>query len=61
MQDKHLHIISFDIPYPPDYGGVVDVFYKIKALSLLGIKIHLHCFEYGRKHAAVLNELCFFR
>ena len=59
MQDKHLHIISFDIPYPPDYGGVVDVFYKIKALSSLDIKIHLHCFEYGRKHAAVLNELCF--
>jgi len=31
-----LHIISFNIPYPPDYGGVMDVFYKIKALHDLG-------------------------
>lgn len=43
----HLHIISFDIPYPANYGGVIDVFYKIKALNDLNIKIILHCFEYG--------------
>ncbi|NIF05785.1 glycosyltransferase [Chryseobacterium sp. Tr-659] len=41
---KELHIISFNYPYPPSYGGIIDVFYKIKALSDLGIKIHLHCF-----------------
>lgn len=46
--DKHLHIISFDVPYPADYGGAIDVFYRIKALHALGIKIHLHCYEYGR-------------
>ena len=46
MPDKHLHIISFDIPYPPNYGGVIDVYYKIRTLHKLGIKIHLHCFEY---------------
>ncbi len=33
MPDKYLHIISFDIPYPPNYGGVIDVFYKLKALA----------------------------
>ncbi|MDR4955068.1 hypothetical protein REB14_23030 [Chryseobacterium sp. ES2] len=38
------HIISFNYPYPPSYGGIIDVYYKIKALSDLGIKIHLHCF-----------------
>ena len=54
-----LHIISFEIPYPPDYGGVVDVFYKIKALSVLGVKIHLHCFQYGRKEQPVLEKYCF--
>jgi hypothetical protein len=54
----HLHIISFNVPYPPDYGGVMDVFYKIKALHDLGISIHLHCFEYGRKEADVLKLLC---
>ncbi|MCX6283192.1 MAG: mannosyltransferase, partial [Bacteroidetes bacterium] len=43
--EQHLHIVSFDIPYPPDYGGVIDVYYKIKTLSEAGVKIHLHCFE----------------
>ena len=44
MQDKSIHIISFDNPFPPVYGGVIDVFYKIKALHGLGYKIFLHCF-----------------
>ncbi len=55
---KHLHIISFNVPYPPDYGGVMDVFYKLMALHIYGIKITLHCFEYGRKEADVLNQIC---
>ena len=58
MKEEHLHIVSFDIPYPPDYGGVIDVFYKLKALHQLGVKIHLHCFEYNREEAAILNDLC---
>ncbi len=53
-----LHIISFNVPYPPDYGGVMDVFYKIKALHDLGVKIKLHCFEYGRKEAEALTYVC---
>ncbi len=57
--DQHLHIISFDIPYPPDYGGVIDVYYKIKTLSEAGVKIHLHCFEYNRKPEKKLEEICF--
>ena len=57
--DLHLHIIAFDIPYPPDYGGVIDVYYKIKTLCEAGIKIHLHCFEYNRKPEKKLEELCF--
>ena len=47
MIRKHLHIIAFDIPYPADYGGVIDVFYQIRALYRAGISIHLHCFQYG--------------
>jgi len=59
MQDKHLHIVSFDIPYPPNYGGVIDVFYKLRTLHKLGIKIHLHCFEYpGRDRSLELNQYC---
>lgn len=59
MQDKHLHIISFDVPYPPNYGGVIDVFYKIRMLHEKGVKIHLHCIEYpGRDRADELNQYC---
>jgi hypothetical protein len=53
-----VHLISFNIPYPADYGGVIDVFYKIKALSALGVNIHLHCFAYGRKPAVQLLQHC---
>ena len=55
---KHLHIVSFNVPYPPDYGGVIDVFYKIKALHELGIKIYLHCFHYGREESPELDKYC---
>lgn len=37
---------------------MIDVFYKIKQLHQNGIKIHLHCFEYGRAHAKELEALC---
>ncbi len=41
-----------------DYGGVFDLFYKIKALHQAGVNIHLHCFEYGRGRQPVLNQYC---
>jgi glycosyltransferase involved in cell wall biosynthesis len=56
--DRRLHIVCHDVPYPPDYGGVFDLYYKLKNLYQLGIKIHLHCFEYGRGKQPVLNEFC---
>lgn len=58
MKDHRLHIVSFDVPYPPDYGGAIDVYYKIKALKDAGIEIYLHCFDYGRGEQPILNELC---
>lgn len=58
LVEKHLHIISFTIPYPPNYGGVIDVFFKIRALSKAGVKIHLHCFQYGREAADQLEQYC---
>lgn len=59
MSDNHIHIVSFDVPYPANYGGVIDVFFKLKALSERGVKVHLHTFEYGREHSPVLEKLCF--
>jgi len=53
-----LHIITLNIPWPPDYGGMIDSFYRILWLHRLGIRIHLHCFEYGRRHSERLEELC---
>lgn len=58
MPEKHLHIVSFDVPFPANYGGVIDVFYKLVALKKAGVKIHLHCFDYGRGKASQLNDLC---
>ncbi len=46
------------MPYPADYGGVIDVFYKLKTLQQLGINIILHCFIYGRKKSNLLAQIC---
>ncbi len=56
--DKHLHIITLNVPYPVDYGGVFDLFYKLPSLQQQGVKIHLHCFEYGRGQQQALNQYC---
>ncbi|MDR2927696.1 MAG: hypothetical protein LBV41_05805 [Cytophagaceae bacterium] len=53
-----LHIISSSVPSPPDFGGAIDVFYKLKALNETGVKIILHCFEYGRPKADELKNYC---
>ena len=54
--DYHLHVIAFDVPYPANYGGVIDVFYRVKALIEAGVKVHLHCFEYGRGEQEILKR-----
>lgn len=56
MTSKKLHIISFDVPYPADYGGVIDIFYRLKTLQKLGLEITLHVFEYGRKKDPELDK-----
>lgn len=55
MNDQHLHIVAFDVPWPANYGGVIDVFYRARALSEAGVKVHLHCFEYGRGKQEALD------
>jgi hypothetical protein len=53
-----LNIISLNIPYPANYGGVIDIYYKIKALHEHGVGIILHCFEYERPRAKELESIC---
>lgn len=55
---KALNIIALNIPYPPNYGGVIDIYYKIEALHRQGIDLILHCFEYDRTQAPILETLC---
>lgn len=56
--DKHLHIISFIVPFPVNYGGVFDIYHKIVALHAAGIKIHLHCFSENNRRQNELNQYC---
>ena len=53
-----LHIISFDVPWPADYGGVIDVYNRLEALKQAGVDIILHAFDYGRGRADHLEEVC---
>ena len=55
----HLHIISFDTPYPANYGGAIDVFYRLQALYRAGVRITLHCSYKGTlQHYDELESLC---
>lgn len=55
---KILHVLSFNVPFPADYGGVIGVFYHLKALQQLGVEIILHCYQYGRKPTKELDAIC---
>ena len=53
---NHLHIVAFDIPWPANYGGVIDIFYKLKAFHEAGIEVTLHCYQYRREQQDELNN-----
>lgn len=58
ISTRKVHIVSFDVPFPADYGGVIDVFYKVKSLADAGIGVILHAFDYGRGAAPLLEKMC---
>lgn len=58
MNNQTLNIVSFDVPFPANYGGVIDVFFKLKALKKLGLQIILHTYEYGRGEQKELEKYC---
>ena len=47
MAAKRIHIVSFQVPYPADSGGVIDVYYKAKALKDAGYNVVLHTYAYN--------------
>lgn len=48
MTRKRIHIVAFDVPFPPDYGGVLDIYWRCKTLKEMGYYVVLHAYEYGR-------------
>lgn len=54
-----MHIVCLDAPAPPNYGGAIDMYYKVKALASIGKKIRLHYFQYqDNRDAGALEALC---
>lgn len=53
-----LHLVAHNVPWPADNGGLIDVFYKVKALAELGVQIHLHAFVYDRLASEKLHRYC---
>jgi hypothetical protein len=58
MREKFLHIVDLDVPYPPNYGAAIDMYCRLKTLHHLGVRIILHCFDYGRGKPAKLKNYC---
>ena len=57
--NRTIHIVCLDAPAPPDYGGVIDIFYKVKAMAESGWKVQLHYFNYKKgRSAAGLEQFC---
>lgn len=52
---KHLHIVCLDVPWPPDYGGAVDMMNRIISFKKMDVAVHLHYFSYNER--GVPNEL----
>lgn len=47
------------MPFPANYGGVIDVYFKLKALREAGVKTTLHTFVYGsRRRDDRILEVC---
>ena len=58
MSAPTLHVISLTVPWPPDFGGAIDIWYKLVALHRAGVRIELHCFLYDRPKAAEIEKVC---
>ncbi len=57
---KHVHVVAFDLPFPPNYGGSTDMYFKLVHLQKLGISVTLHVFLYdGKEKAPDLEKVTF--
>jgi hypothetical protein len=58
LNKKTLHIISLEIPFPPDRGMVMSIYYKIKAFYEQGVEVILHAFYKEFKAPEELTAIC---
>jgi len=58
LKPNEIQIVTFNNPYPPNYGGVIDVFYKIKYLHKLNVDIYLHLYYDDRLDVSQLEPFC---
>lgn len=54
--NRSLHFICMDVPFPPNYGGIIDVFFKLKAFHQLGVKIYLHVYGFDKNGIENLDQ-----
>ncbi|MGN0036247.1 MAG: glycosyltransferase [Bacteroidaceae bacterium] len=52
---KTLHVVCLQVPYPPSYGGAIDMYYKLQALKRRGFRLLLHTYAY--RHAPFREAL----
>lgn len=52
-----IHIVSLDVPYPANYGAMIDIYHRCKSLTEIGARVILHCFDYGRGKPNALKEV----
>ena len=46
------------MPWPADYGGVIDIYSMIIALHKKGVLVHLHSFTTGNINSGKLEQYC---
>jgi hypothetical protein len=54
---QFIHLVSLDVPYPPNYGAMIDIYHRCKSLTDVGAKVILHCFDYGRGRPKELESV----
>ena len=54
-----VHIVCLDAPSPPDYGGAIEMYYKIQALAESSVPVILHYFDYREgRNAEGIKAYC---
>lgn len=58
MSAQKIQIIAFNNPYPANFGGAIDMFYKVKAFHKLDVKVYLHIFYDERNDVSGIENFC---